>query len=201
MPPGRFLATALLIAISPLPGKAQEATKRIFLPPPLQWDHDMLTSRPALRQTATDVSNLTGGIVFGMLPGEVNARLPDPYPGMTWSVMPQAPEFPGDVRYFWARMDAAGSLRLGLPDCAGNGSYLVFLFSTKGLFRLSYRLVPDKACPDVAAMAQDLFARYVTLGSELVVSQHYRTGSAQVVDVTDSTAGYLVPIRWRQSAN
>jgi hypothetical protein len=161
----------------------------------------MLANRPALPQTATDFANLTSGIAFGMTPAEVNARLPDPYPGLSWSALPEASEYPGEVRYFWSRMDGAGALRVGVTSCTGSASYVIFLFGSHGLFRLSYRLLPDQGCPRTTAAARDIFARYVPIGSVVALSVHYRSGTAEVVDVTDPTAGYLIPTRWRQGSN
>ena len=81
--------TAMLLMLAASPACAQPAAtpvlpaaagsvERIFTPPPVQWDNAMLSFRPALQQTATDFANLTGGIAFGMSPGQVNALLPDP---------------------------------------------------------------------------------------------------------------------------
>jgi hypothetical protein len=175
--------------------------KRIFLPPPVRWDNPMLSSRPALQQTATDFGNLTGGIVFGMSPSEVNAHLPDPYPGLSWAGLASANEYPGEVRYFGAPIDRIGSLRMDPTACSGSTSYLVFLFAPNGLFRLSYRLIADKSCADTDEAAQAIFARYVTIGQSVALSVRYQTGKTAVVDVTDPGAGYLTPIRWRQGVN
>jgi hypothetical protein len=187
------------------PGAPQEASgvpvKRIFVPPPLQWDNAMLSFRPALQQTPTDFANLTGGIGFGMSASAVNARLPDPYPGLNWNGLTLANEYPGEVRYFGEPVAASGPLRMALTACAGSGSYIVFLFSDRGLFRLSYRLIPDKGCPDTNPAAQEIFHRYVPIGQIVALSVRYRTGKTEVVDVTDSTAGYLIPPRWRQGIN
>jgi hypothetical protein len=49
-------------------GSPAEPIKRIFLPPPVQWDNAMPSSRPALRQTAADFADLTGGITFACRP-------------------------------------------------------------------------------------------------------------------------------------
>jgi hypothetical protein len=178
-----------------------EPAKPIFLPPPLQWDSAMASSRPALQQTATDFANLTGGIAFGLSPSQVNARLPDPYPGLSWDRLPAANEYPGEVRYFGVPLERAGTLRMGLAECAGAGSYVVLLFTGNGLFRLSYRLTADRTCTDTNAAAQAIFARYVTIGETVALSVRYRTGATQVVDVTDPTAGYLIPTRWHQEIN
>jgi hypothetical protein len=90
-------------------------------------------------------------------------------------------------------MDPAG--------CTGSASYLVLLFTRQGLFRLSYRLIADKGCTDTDEAAQSIFARYVPITQAVVMSARYRTGSAQVVDVTDPTVGYLASTRWRQVSN
>jgi hypothetical protein len=177
------------------------SVKRIFTPPPVQWDSAMLSFRPALDQTASDFANLTGGIAFGMSPAQVNARLPDPYPGLTWSGLPLANEYPGEVRYFGAAIDRAGPLRMDLKACSGSASYVVFLFSSNGLFRLSYRLSADKTCADTNDAAQEIYARYVPIGQTVAMSARYRTGRSQVVEITDPTAGYLIPPRWRQGTN
>jgi hypothetical protein len=177
------------------------SVKRIFLPPPVQWDNAMLNFSPALQQTATDFANLTGGLAFGMSPTEVNARLPDPYPGLVWSDLPLANEYPGEVRYFGVPFDRAGPLRMDPTGCTGGTSYLVFLFTRQGLFRLSYRLIADKDCTDTNDAAQSIFARYVPITQAVVMSTRYRTGNAHVVDVTDPTTGYLAPTRWRQVSN
>ena len=99
------------------------------------------------------------------------------------------------------RSIGSGALRKDLTACPGSASYLVFLFSSNGLFRLSYRLIADKGCADTNAAAQAIFARYVPIGQSVAMSVRYRTGNTEVVDVTDPAAGYLVPIRWRQGRN
>jgi hypothetical protein len=209
----RRTAMLLMLAASPVcaqppaatdpsfAGAASAPVKRIFLPPPVQWDNAMLSFRPALRQAATDLANLTGGIAFGMSPSQVNARLPDPYPGLSWDRLSLANEYPGEVRYFGMSIDRAGSLRMDLTACPGTSSYLVFLFTAKGLFRLSYRLIADKGCADTNEAAQAIFARYVTIGDSVATSVRYQTGRASVVDITDPNAGYLTPLRWRQVVN
>jgi hypothetical protein len=154
-----------------------------------------------LRQTASDFANLTGGIGFGMSPAGVNARLPDPYPDLSWNDLPMANEYPGDVRYFVTPIDRAGLPPMPPAACSGAASYLVFLFSGQGLLRLSYRLTADKACPDTNEAAQAIFARYVPIGPTVALSVRYRTGKTEVVDVSDPTAGYLIPERWRQGSN
>lgn len=180
------------------PAPAAGPALRILAPPPMQWDHAMQSFRPALQQTATDFANLTGGVAFGMSAPKVNALLPDPYPGISWNRLPVANEYPGDVRYLGVPMVSAGSLRMDVTACTGSGSYVALLFSQDGLFRLSYRLLTDKLCTDTHNAAQEIFARYVTMGQTVALSTRYRTGKTEVVDITDSTAGYLIPTRWRQ---
>jgi hypothetical protein len=189
------------VANPPPPGPSSEPVKRIFVPPPVQWDHAMLTFRSALPQTAADFANLTGGITFGLSPTQVNARMPAPYPGLSWNDLPLASEYPGEVRYFGLPIDRAGPLRPDLAGCSGRASYVVLLFSDKGLFRLSYRLIADHGCADTNQAAQAIFAHYVPIGQTVAMSARYRTGKTEVVDVTDPTAGYLIPTRWHQAAN
>jgi hypothetical protein len=192
--------------IAPAPGvpdivlqdDATPSSVRIFTPPPMRWDHAMGSGAPALHQGRSDLIVLTAGVSFGMQPEDVNALLPTPYQSMSWGSMPQATEFPGDVRYFWVGLEDAGPLRMGSKGCTGAGSYVVFLFTNNGLFRLSYRLVPDKTCPSVNETARDIFGRYVTVGSQVALSVRYHTGSAEVVDVTDPGGSFLIPVRWYQ---
>jgi hypothetical protein len=180
---------------------AAEPALRILAAPPVQWDHPMLNFRPALQQGPTELYNLTGGVTFGMSSIELNARLPNPYPGLSWTGLPLANEYPGEVRYFGAPIAEAGKLRMDVTACAGATSYIVFLFTARGLFRLSYRLIADKGCLDTGSAAREIFARYVTIGQSVALSVRYRTGKTEVVDVTDATAGYLIPTRWRQGIN
>jgi hypothetical protein len=210
----RRIALLLMLAASqacaqptPTPGAAATppavtgSGKRIFLPPPLQWDNVMLSNRPALQLTAADFANLTGGLAFGMSPSAVNAKLPEPYAGLSWTALTLANEYPGEARYFGVPIRAVGALRMGLTACTGEGSYLVFLFTANGLFRLSYRLVPDKSCADTNEAAQQIYAHFVPLGRDVAFSARYRTGKAQVVDITDPAADTVVPIRWNQGGN
>jgi hypothetical protein len=173
----------------------------VFLPAPLRWDTNLLSFHPALNYTATDFVNLTNGIAFGMSAVDLNAKLPDPYPGMSWNALTLASEYPGEVRYFGIPIEAAGALRMGATACTGAGSYLVFLFRPAGLFRLSYRLVADKSCPDTNAAAQQIFGRFVPIAQQVSLSVRYRHGKTEVVDITDPAAGYLTPIRWRQGGS
>ena len=186
---------------APAPGAPSEPIKRIFVPPPVQWDAAMSSFRPAMQQTATDFANLTGGIAFGMSPGDVNTHLLEPYPGLSWNALPMANEYPGEVRYFGIPFGHAGTLRMNPTACSGVASYLVFLFNSSGLFRLSYRLAADRTCNDTNEAAQEIFARYVSIGQAVALSLRYRTGKTQVVDITDPTAGYLIPTRWTQGIN
>jgi hypothetical protein len=85
--------------------------------------------------------------------------------------------------------------------CTGAGSYLVLLFTSNGLFRLSYRLTADRDCADTNEAAQAIFARFVPITQAVAMSTRYRTGNAQVVDVTDPTVAYMASVRWRQVSN
>jgi hypothetical protein len=184
--------------LSPLlPTLAESAeTKQIFTIPPTQWDNGMSRDRPALIYSPSDLANLTGGIVFGLSPAELNAKLPTPAPHIEWADLPFANEYPGDVRYFWVRLDAVRDLRAGINGCVGANSYIVFLFRERGLFRISWRLLADNDCPSPNAAAAEIFARYLAIDRSVSLATHYRAGKAEVVEITDPNADYLIPYRW-----
>ncbi len=200
-----FAASQACVQPSPAtvvaPPVARLDGKTIFAAPPVQWDAAMSSYRRALHQTPMDLSNLTGGVVFGMSPKQVNAQLPEPYPAMSWNALTLANEFPGEARYLAVPIAHAGPPRLDPAACAGASSYVVFLFSSRGLFRLSYRLIADKICGDTNPAAQALFARYVPIEAAVALSVRYRSGKTEVVDITDPTAGTLTPIRWGKGGN
>ena len=193
----RLLGLLLVLVAWAATAGAQE-TRRIVVVPPLQWDNPMGTFRSAYRQSPADLGPLTGGILFGMKPNEVNALLPEPQAGMAWNALPLANEYPEDVRYFWIRMSRLGVLTGGTTACVGQGSYVAFLFRSRGLFRLSFRLIPDATCPSVEVAARDILAHYAVLGQDVVRSIHYRFGGLDVVDITDPGAGHLGTIRLQQ---
>ncbi len=189
----------LLAFLSPLWNAstgARAETKRLFVAPPLRWNEALTRDRPAQTLGPSDLSNLTGGIVFGLSPGQVNARLPTPTSGIDWASLPSATEYPEDIRYFWVRLDAVHEANLGVRACAGAGSYVVFLFRERGLFRISWRLTGDADCPSPRAAAEDIFARYLAIDGPSALTVHYRPNKAEVVDVTDPGAGFLIPFRW-----
>ena len=196
---GAVLAIALiaaLLAVAPGASAQPAQTKQIFVAPPLQWTADLLSWRPALRQGSYEFSNLTGGVMFGMSPEHVNALLPKPVAGITWTKLTVAGEFTDDIRYFWLPLQAVPDLRVGVTSCLGSGSYVVVMFRRQGLFRLSYRLMPDPGCTSTENAARELLGRYVQIGPEVALSVRYRTGRIDVVDVSDATAGYIVAQRW-----
>ena len=193
LPPVVLAATLLTPMI---PGAAPAETKRIYIIPPRQWDHAMSRDQPAQILGASDLANLTGGIVFGLSPDEVNAKLPNPTPGIEWAGLPFANEYPDDVRYFWVRLDAVREPRGGISSCVGANSYIVFLFRPRGLFRISWRLLPDINCSSTRAAADDIYARYLAIDGAPALTTRYRAGSAEVVEITDPTVDYLMPYRW-----
>ena len=134
---------------------------RVFVPPPLEWNHRTMTARSALSQTPYDLARINSGLVFGMTPEQVAAQLPGMPPDLAWNTLRTAREYSADVRYFWVRLDDLPEWRKRLGGCIGNASYVAFLFSQHGLFRVSFRLLPDAACASVTDAALDLFARYV----------------------------------------
>ncbi len=186
---------------APTPAPSDQVNKRIVVVPPLQWDSNLGSFHSLYHQTPTDFARLTGGILFGMQPNEVNALLPEPVVGVAWNTLPTANEFPEDVRYFWIKLanirgpESAG-LAGGVTACAGEASHLLFLFRARGLFRMSYRLSPDASCPSVAEAATEILAYYATAASNVAISMHYRNGTSEVVDIVDPAAGYLIPMRW-----
>ena len=162
----------------------------------MQWDRAMSRDRTPQTQGASDLGNLTGGIVFGLSPAEVNAKLPNAAQGVEWADLPFASEYPDEVRYFWVRFDAARQPRDGIAGCVGANSYVVFLFRKRVLFRISWRLLPDDDCPSPGAAAEDIYARFLAVDASVALALHYRAGKAEVVEVTDPTADYLIPYRW-----
>jgi hypothetical protein len=179
----------------PLAAAAAE-TKPIFAVPPTRWDHSMSRDQPAQILGPSDLANLTGGIVFGLSPAQVNAKLPAPAAGVEWIDLPFASEYPDEVRYFWVRLDAARAPLAGIASCTGATSYIVFLFRDRGLFRISWRLLPDDQCPSTRAAAEDIYARYLAIDGTAALASHYRAGKAEVVEVTDPRVDYLIPYRW-----
>jgi hypothetical protein len=183
---------ALLVPLTAAPGQ----TTRIFAVPPTRWDNAMSRDQPAQILGASDLANLTGGIVFGLSPSEVNAQLPAPAPGVEWTALPFAAEYPDEVRYFWVRFDALRQPPGASTACTGANSYIVFLFRDRGLFRISWRLLPDDTCPSTGAAAEDIYARYLAIDGPVTLASHYRAGKAEVVEVTDPNVHYLIPYRW-----
>jgi hypothetical protein len=171
-------------------------TKRIFAVPPTLWDNSMSRDQPAHILGLSDLANLTGGIVFGLSPAEVNAKLPMAAPGVEWIDLPFASEYPDEVRYFWVRLDAAQTPLAGMTGCTGATSYVVFLFRDRGLFRISWRLLPDDKCPSTHTAAEDIYARYLAIDGTISLASHYQAGKAEVVEVTDPSVDYLIPYRW-----
>ena len=190
----RLIVFALLLT-SLIPVASAE-TKRIFIVPPTQWDNAMSRGQPTRNEGPASLGNLTGGIVFGLSPAEVNAKLSNPTPGVEWANLPSAAEYPDDVRYFWVRSDAIPQPGKNPDACTGANSYIVFLFRQRGLFRLSWRLLPDNDCPSPSAAAADIFARYLAIDANVALATHYRAGKAEVVEIADPTVDYLIPYRW-----
>ena len=178
---------------------AQPVTvKRIFVLPVLQWDVDGVRWRYAAEQTATDLGRVMAGLTFGMPPAEVNRLLrPQPANEQQWSDMPVAGEFADEVRYTWLQMNVASTMTAPIKSCFGAGSYVVVLFRASGLFRVSWRFLPDQTCHDVTQASAELYVTFAPIASTVAFSVHYRTGYAEVVDVTDPHAGFLVTQRWQ----
>jgi len=172
---------------------------RVFVPPPLEWNKRSVVTRPALQQTPHDLAAVNGDLVWGMTPQQVAAKLPGMSPDLSWNGLRAAREFTTDVRFFWMRLNDLPAWRDSLHACVGGASYVAFLFSGNGLFRVSFRLLPDAACESVTNAAVDLLARYISIGPTVALSVRYRSMQAEVVDITDPTASLLIPVRWRMS--
>lgn len=196
-----LLFVAVLAGVLSFAGRAAVAQpaipKRILVAPTLQWDSDGVRWRFLAQQTETDLGRLMAGLTFGLRPEQVNPLLPHPVAAPGWADMPVAEEFADEVRYTWLHMKVADELMKPVQACFGPASYIVLLFRTAGLFRVSWRFLPDPSCPDVTRAAAEMFATFVPIASTVALAVHYRTGYAEVVDVTDPRAGLLVTQRWQ----
>ena len=172
-------------------------TKHIFVLPALQWNDTASTWKYAEVPSASQVNTLLGGLRFGMSPEAVGQHLPGRSSALHWEDLPNAREYAGDVRYFWLPMQAADSMTGPIQSCYGDESSVHLLFFNQVLFRISWRFVPDKKCPDVADAAEELYAVLVPIAPSLVISARYRVGSDEVVDVTAPGAGPRISVRWQ----
>ncbi|HVZ10328.1 hypothetical protein [Rhodopila sp.] len=179
--------------------KPAEQSLRVFVPPPLEWNRRTFVTNPALVQTPYDLARANGNLTFGMSASQVAAALPGLPSDLDWNNLRTAREYAADVRYFWLPLKDLPAWYNDLQGCTGTESYAAFLFVRRHLFRISFRLIPDAACPSVSDAAAGLFARYVGLSTDLVLSVRYRSTPAEVVDITDPTETSLIPIRWRMS--
>ncbi|HEY1933903.1 MAG TPA: hypothetical protein VGG99_17965 [Acetobacteraceae bacterium] len=177
-------------------GRPPTIPKQILVLPTLQWDADGERWRYAAEQGDIEVERALDGMDFGMSPAQVNKLLPHPAPSLSFDDLPPAPEFPEPVRYTWMHMMVARDMMVPVKSCFGAASYIVVLFRTSGLFRVSYRFLPDQNCPNPRPAADELYARFVPIDSTIAFSVHYHTGFAEVVDITDPHAGILVSERW-----
>ncbi|HVC59094.1 MAG TPA: hypothetical protein VND19_01870 [Acetobacteraceae bacterium] len=196
------LRAALLAGMVSVAGVAAAApaldtTKRILVLPSLQWNDSGVAWNYATQQAPDNLARVTGGLTFGLTPEEVSRRLPDLGANLHWSELPVANEFSEDVRYVWIPMQTAGALRAPVTACFGEPSYVVLLFLHGDLFRISWRFLPDRNCPNPHAAAEELYASYVPLATTVAFSAHYRTGFAEVVDVTEPGARSLIEQRWQ----
>ncbi|MDR3535919.1 MAG: hypothetical protein P4L71_05415 [Acetobacteraceae bacterium] len=194
------MAGLVLLALSAGTGWAQaepeRTPKRLVALPPIAWDPEMTDARPLLHQGPSDLTALTGGILFGLRPEAVNGLLPEPTAGLGWNDLPIVNEFTQDVRYFWIKLAGSRELSGGIASCTGANSYIVFLFRDHSLFRMSYRFLPDADCPDPSQAVQAVFARYSAIARDVALTVHYRNGHTEVVDVTDPGSRELLSTRW-----
>jgi len=179
--------------------QTQAVPRTILVLPPLRWDSMGAVPHIAVQQVTGDLTRIMGGLQFGMKPEDVSRLLPRIGGELHWHDLPAAKEFSEDVRFVRMPMQAAGPLRAGITACFGEPSDVVLLFRANGLFRVSFRFLPDQSCPKPHDAAEALFAAYVPIVSTLVVSTHYRTGPAEVVDISDPAAGASIAQRWQAS--
>ena len=190
-------ATTCLCAPAALAQPTNPGSKRILSLPTIQWDQDLAAWSYAAGQTVTNLTRVMGGLSFGLAPEEVNKLLPYPAPSLQWPDLPVAPEFPEEVRYVWLPMAGGGALRAAVKSCFGEPSYIVLMFRAGGLFRVSWRFLPDPVCRNPGPAAAELYAAFVPIDSQVAISAHYQSGYAEVVDVSDPSAGILINQRWQ----
>ena len=198
----RPLLAVLLVAISTVAGgvaaaQTPDTTKRIFVLPPVQWNDTGASGHYATQQSARDLARVMGGMTFGLTPEDVSQHLPKFGTDLHWNNLPAAREFSEEVRFVRIPMRVAVELRAPVTACFGDPSHVVLLFRRKALFRISWRFLPDQSCPGPYNAAAQLYASFVPIAATVAISVHYRTGSAEVVDVTDPGAGPLIAQRWQ----
>jgi hypothetical protein len=174
-----------------------DTAKPIFVLPPLQWDSMGVSAHIAVQQAPSDLARIMGGFQFGMKPEEVSQRLPKLGAELHWGDLPPAKEFSENVRLLRVPMQVAGALRASVIACFGDPSNVVLLFRDNALFRVSWRFLPGAGCPNPRPAAEQLFAAYVSLSAKVAISTYYRTGAAEVVDVTNPGAGPLIIEHWQ----
>jgi hypothetical protein len=174
-----------------------DTAKPIFVLPPLQWDSMGVSAHIAVQQAPSDLARIMGGFQFGMKPEEVSQRLPKLGAQLHWGDLPPAKEFSENVRLLRVPMQVAGALRASVIACFGDPSNVVLLFRDNALFRVSWRFLPGAGCPNPRPAAEQLFAAYVSLSAKVAISTYYRTGAAEVVDVTNPGAGPLIIEHWQ----
>jgi hypothetical protein len=199
----RPLLAALFTGIASVAGVAAaaqtlDATKRILVLPPLQWDAMGVASYPVTQQAASDLAQVMGGLRFGLKPEEVSQHLPTLGAALHWSDLSSAKDLSEDVRFIRMPMRGAGAQRAPVTACFGEPNNVVLLFRDNTLFRISWRFQPDQSCPNTQDAAEQLYAPYVLLTATLAVTTRYRVGSAEVVDVADPGAGPSNAQRWRE---
>lgn len=192
-----LLAGTALVAATDAMAQSPDTSKRILILPPLQWNETASSWHYATQQSTADLGRIMGGLTFGLKPEEVSERLPKLGAELHWTDLPAAQEFSEDVRFLRMPMRTAAALLAPVTACFGEPSNVVLLFRNKALFRVSWRFLPDQSCPSPRAAAAELYAAYVPLAPTVALSVHYRTGPADVVDVTDPAAQALVAQRWQ----
>lgn len=138
------------------------------------------------------------GLHFGMSPEEVNARLAHPVPSVATAALTEVPYLvPAEVDSFTVGLAEAGNMKPIIPACFGAPSRVVFMFTNRKLYTISFRFEHDSTCPSVAAAADALFQHLLGIPPAAMPTEHYRVGDVDVVDAWDKSVDSVVRRRWR----
>ena len=172
-------------------------SKRLLVAPELKWESNLQYWSYEYSHSTDRRTTVMGGLTFGMDAEEVSRVVTPQDPELHWPDLPVATEFSEEVRYISLPLQQVAELRTKVSSCFGAPSYVVIMFRDAGLFRISWRFLPDPACPDPREAARDVFASVVAIARTDGVSLHYRTRFAEVVDLSDPDAGPLLADHWQ----
>ena len=202
--PGRFAVAAVAALWLTVPARAQvsppsalPATKLLLVLP----TEDVATPSPVPSGAALVAAQTAAfplGLHFGMSPEEVNARLAHPVPSVAKTALTEVPYLaPAEVDSFTVGVAAAGDLKPIITSCVGAPSHVVFMFTDRKLYTISFRFEHDGQCPNVAAAADAVFQRLLAIPPAAMPTEHYHVGDVDVVDAWDKSVDSVVRRRWR----